>query len=154
MQWIWKFFYTIQPWLTGNMKPETNPPVTHPLIILCRFSNKRICTKFNNGDVISKCFYESRKSRSHGSRARPGHFSLLLPAPISAASPDSEGEKIIREIVLKTTPVRFSVCRPVFWNFNWLQTMSRNRPLTRHQESHWHRDQHLLTPMSYPNMFL
>ena len=33
---------------------------------------------------------------------------VLSSAPISAASPDSEGEKIIREIVLKTTPVRFS----------------------------------------------
>ena len=116
------------------MKRETNPSMTYSLI--WPVSNEKwyatyvfwLCDNCNHPNVN---YHVSKNLDYHG---------VMFPwvtlgpcfviCPISAASPDSEGEKIIREIVLTTTPVIFSVCRPVFWNFNWLQTMSRNRPLT------------------------
>ena len=80
----------------------------------------------------------------HGPMGHAGS-PVLSSAPISAASPDSEGEKIIREIVLKTTPVRFSPppaagrcfgiltgCRRCHATGHWPELTPR------HQEGHWH----------------
>ena len=93
----------------------------------------------------------------HGPMGQAGS-PVLSSAPISAASPDSEGEKIIGKIVLKTTPVIFSPpsaagrcfgiltgCRRCHATGHWPELTPQ------HQKGHWHwhlTASILLTPFS------